>query len=95
DFHLQAPWFLVPLVPIPADGVLKVPATLPLQPIQPYDIPMQALIGQEPDSLTNLFILAVISSKEAKRFADAAPAFSSTKNAGARLSAPPPSPPSL
>jgi hypothetical protein len=59
EFHLQAPWFLIPLVPIPANGVLVLPATIPGTPPAPYDLPMQALIGLDPDSLTNLYVLEV------------------------------------
>jgi len=55
DFYLESPWLLFPLVPIPADGVLVIPATLPSTPA-PYDIPMQALIGWE---LSNLFVVEV------------------------------------
>jgi hypothetical protein len=58
-FHLQSPWLLIPLVPIPANGVLVLPATIPASPSAPYDLPMQALIGLQPDSLTNLFVLEV------------------------------------
>jgi hypothetical protein len=59
NFHLQAPWLMIPLVPIPGDGVLVLPATLPATPPAPYDLPMQALIGLELDSLSNLFVLEV------------------------------------
>jgi hypothetical protein len=59
NFHLQAPWFLLPLAPIPPKGVLELPATIPATPAGPYDLPMQALIGLAPDSLTNLFLLEV------------------------------------
>jgi parallel beta-helix repeat protein len=59
NFHLQAPWLLIPLVPIPADGVLVLPATIPGTPPAPYDLPMQALIGLEADSLSNVWILEV------------------------------------
>jgi hypothetical protein len=59
NFHLQAPWFVFPLVPIPANGVLVLPATIPATPPAPYDLPMQALIGLNPDSLMNLFVLGV------------------------------------
>lgn len=52
---LEAPWMLYPLLPIPADGVLRMPVTLPSLPA-PYEIPMQALIGWE---LSNLFVLEV------------------------------------
>ncbi|MHC4942791.1 MAG: hypothetical protein ACYTG7_07195 [Planctomycetota bacterium] len=58
-FHLQAPWCLIPLFPIPADGVLKLPALIPHTPPAPYDLPLQALIGLSPDSLTNLEVLEV------------------------------------
>jgi hypothetical protein len=59
SFHLQAPWLLIPLVPIPGDGVLVLPATIPATPPAPYDLPMQALIGLNPDSLSNLYVLEV------------------------------------
>jgi hypothetical protein len=59
NFHLQAPWLMFPLVPIPGDGVLAYPATIPETPPAPYDLPMQALIGLNPDSLSNLFVLEV------------------------------------
>jgi predicted outer membrane repeat protein len=55
EFYLKTPWLLFPLVPIPAKGVLEIPATLPGT-SSPYDIPMQALIGWE---LTNLFVLEI------------------------------------
>ncbi|MHC4945406.1 MAG: choice-of-anchor Q domain-containing protein [Planctomycetota bacterium] len=59
NFHLQAPWLMIPMVPIPGDGVLVLPATIPATPPAPYDLPMQALIGLNPDSLTNLYVLEV------------------------------------
>jgi hypothetical protein len=59
NFHLQAPWFMIPLVPIPGDGVLVLPAMIPGTPSAPYDLPMQALIGLESDSLTNLYVLEI------------------------------------
>jgi hypothetical protein len=59
NFHLQAPWHLIPLVPIPGNGVLVLPAAIPSTPPAPYDLPMQALIGLDPDALTNLFVLEV------------------------------------
>ncbi|MHC4941585.1 MAG: right-handed parallel beta-helix repeat-containing protein [Planctomycetota bacterium] len=59
SFHLQAPWLFMQLYPIPADGVLIMPAEIPLLPEAPYDVPMQALIGLDPDSLSNLFVLEV------------------------------------
>jgi len=55
EFYLESPWLLFPLIPIPAGGVLVIPARLPSTPA-PYDIPMQALIGWE---LSNLFVLEV------------------------------------
>jgi predicted outer membrane repeat protein len=58
-FHLSSPILLVPLVPIPSSGVLVLSATVPLSPPAPYDAPMQALIGLDPDSLTNLCVLKV------------------------------------
>jgi hypothetical protein len=59
SFHLQAPWLLIPLIPIPAEGVLALPATIPGTPPAPYDIPMQALIGLDADSLSNPWVLEV------------------------------------
>jgi hypothetical protein len=59
NFHLQAPWFLIPLVPISGNGILVLPATIPVTPPAPYDLPMQALIGLESDSLSNLYVLGV------------------------------------
>lgn len=59
DFHLNAPWWLVTLAPIPADGILVLPGTIPVTPPAPYDIPMQALVGLDPDSLTNLEVIRV------------------------------------
>jgi len=59
-FYLEAPWFVVPLgVPIPANGVLFVPATIPPYIPPPYDVFMQGLIGLGSGSLTNLYILEV------------------------------------
>jgi hypothetical protein len=57
--HLQPPWFVVPLDPIPPEGILVLPAYIPLSPPAPYDLPMQALIGLEPDSLTNMDVLKI------------------------------------
>ncbi|MHC4945881.1 MAG: right-handed parallel beta-helix repeat-containing protein [Planctomycetota bacterium] len=59
NFHLQSPWLLIPLVPVPGDGVLVLPATIPATPAAPYDLPVQALIGLAPDSLTNLFVMEI------------------------------------
>jgi parallel beta-helix repeat protein len=59
NFHLQAPWRIYPLVPIPETGVLVIPETIPPRRPAPYDLPMQALIGLNPDSLTNLEVLEV------------------------------------
>jgi hypothetical protein len=59
NFHLQAPWRIYPLGPIPGSGVLVIPETIPLRRPAPYDIPLQALIGLDPDSLTNLCVLKV------------------------------------
>jgi hypothetical protein len=59
EYWLQAPWFLFPLVPIPSNGILELPTTLPVSIPAPYDIPMQALIGLNSDSFTNLCVLEV------------------------------------
>jgi parallel beta-helix repeat protein len=59
SFFLQAPWSMIPLIPIPSDGILALPAVIPPAPPAPYDLPMQALIGLDPDSLTNVELLQV------------------------------------
>lgn len=60
DFYLMAPWFLIPFgVAIPGTGVLEVPATIPTSPSAPYDIFLQALIGLNSGSLTNLCVVQV------------------------------------
>ena len=59
DWFLQAPWFLIELWPIPSHGLLVLPATLPASIPAPYDVPMQALIGLNSASFTNLCILKV------------------------------------
>ncbi|MHC4945211.1 MAG: hypothetical protein ACYTG7_19520, partial [Planctomycetota bacterium] len=56
-WYLMAPWIgPILLPPIPANGVFILPATLPSSPAGPYEIPMQAIIG---DELSNLCILEV------------------------------------
>jgi hypothetical protein len=58
DWYLEYPWigpFVLGSIPSP-DGVLVIPATLPAAPPAPYDLYMQALIG---DELTNLCILKI------------------------------------
>ncbi|MHC4946318.1 MAG: right-handed parallel beta-helix repeat-containing protein [Planctomycetota bacterium] len=59
NFYLEPPYFPFLLVPIPGDGILVLLATIPVTPPAPYDLPMQALIGDNPDSLTNLCVLEV------------------------------------
>lgn len=59
EFWLQAPWFPFLLDPIPSNGILELPTTLPGSISAPYDVPMQALIGLDDDSLTNLYVLEV------------------------------------
>jgi len=60
NFYLAAPWLMISLIiPIPANGALILPATLPETPAGPYDLYMQALIGTESDSLTNVYKLHV------------------------------------
>jgi hypothetical protein len=58
-FYLQSPWLMIMLVPIPANGALVLPATLPGTPPAPYDIPMQAMFGAGPDALTDVFVMEV------------------------------------
>jgi hypothetical protein len=60
EFWLQAPWLLLgPLGAIPSKGVMVLPTTLPSGMTAPVDVPMQALIGLNADSLTNLCVLEV------------------------------------
>ena len=60
EYWLQAPYILLgPLGAIPTDGVMVLPTTLPPGMTTPVDIPMQALIGLNEDSLTNLCVLEV------------------------------------
>jgi formylglycine-generating enzyme required for sulfatase activity len=55
-FHLDAPWFLVgPLGSIPGSGIMLLPTSLDATP-GPYDVYIQALVG---DELTNLFAMEV------------------------------------
>jgi hypothetical protein len=57
-WYLQYPWLgpiILGSIPSP-EGVLILPANLPSTPPAPYDLPMQALIG---DELTNLCVLEV------------------------------------
>jgi hypothetical protein len=59
-FHLQAPYVLLgPLGPVNSLGVLVLKTDLPLSLPAPYDVPIQALVGLNPDSLSNLFVLEV------------------------------------
>lgn len=58
-WHLNHPWVQVWLMPpVPASGVLIIPARIPLYP-PPYDIPLQGLAGLNSDSLTNVCVLKV------------------------------------
>jgi parallel beta-helix repeat protein len=56
SFYLESPWILITLPTMPGSGVLQLPTTLPLTPAAPYDVPMQALIG---NILSNLSVLEV------------------------------------
>jgi hypothetical protein len=57
---LGQPWILLyPLGSIPASGVLVLSTALPASPPAPYSVPLQALIGLNADSLTNLCVLEV------------------------------------
>ena len=59
DLWLLPPRLSIPLIPIPTNGILAIPVTIPLSPPAPYDIPMQGLVGLNSDSLTNLCVLEV------------------------------------
>lgn len=57
DWYLKSPLFgPVLLPPIPVNGVQVFPITIPLVPSGPYELALQAIIG---DELTNLCILSV------------------------------------
>jgi hypothetical protein len=59
-FYLETPWFMISIpAAIPATGILEIPAVIPASIPAPYDICLQALIGNEPNSLTNLYVLEV------------------------------------
>lgn len=55
DFYIKPPRILIPLIPIPAGGILTIRTTLPAM-SGPYDVALQALIG---DALSNLEMLCV------------------------------------
>lgn len=57
DFHLQAPWIVILLPPIPANGILSIQSTVPGMPDPPYEVHMQALIGSK--TLVNPFTLEI------------------------------------
>jgi len=57
DFFLQAPWLVILFPPIPANGILSIPATIPGMPDPPYEVYLQALIGEK--TLSNLFTLEI------------------------------------
>jgi predicted outer membrane repeat protein len=63
DFWLESPWLLIPLLlepyGMPGNGILTLPVSIPIDPPAPYNLPMQALIGLDQDSLTNLEVLEV------------------------------------
>lgn len=59
DFYLLPPKILILLIPIPADGVLVIPTTVPMSPPAPYNLPTQGIVGLNSDSLTNLLVLEV------------------------------------
>jgi hypothetical protein len=56
NFFLASPWTIVLLGSLPSSGFMVLPAALPATPPGPYDLPMQALVG---DTLTNLSVLEV------------------------------------
>jgi len=56
DLFLQQPWLVIPLLPLPSNGLILLPSHVPQSPPAPYDVPLQALIG---DKLTILFLLRV------------------------------------
>jgi predicted outer membrane repeat protein len=58
-WYLKNPWIHAWLMQsIPTNGVLSIPVTIPANP-EPYEVPIQGLVGLQSDSLTNLCILIV------------------------------------
>jgi parallel beta-helix repeat protein len=60
EFFIAPNWHVLSLTPIPTSGILYgLISSIPVIPPAPYDVPMQALIGLNADSLTNLCVLEV------------------------------------
>jgi len=60
DLFLALPLlFWISPEPIPTTGVLALPVQIPATPPAPYDIPLQALIGLDPNALSNLELLQI------------------------------------
>lgn len=60
DFYLDVPWmFIGSLGTIPQEGVMTLFDTILEYPPAPYDVYLQALIGLDSDSLSDLFVLEV------------------------------------
>lgn len=59
DFYIKPPFLLVALIPILPNGILPLPTRVPATPAAPYDVPAQGLVGLDPDSLTNLYVIKV------------------------------------
>jgi hypothetical protein len=58
DWYLEPPHLFVgPLGAIPSDGVMDLPAGLPASPPAPYELYLQAFIG---DGFTNLLTIRVL-----------------------------------
>jgi predicted outer membrane repeat protein len=58
-FHLEAPWMMFLLDPMPPEGILVIRKTIPVTSPVPLDLPMQALIGSSADALTNPCVLQI------------------------------------
>lgn len=59
DYYLEAPWLVVGLGALPANGAMIIETNLPATPTASYDVFMQALIGLDSDSFTNVFVMKV------------------------------------
>jgi len=58
ELWLEEPWLFVYLDPIPVNGILVMRKRLSPDPA-PYDIPLQGIVGMDPDSLTNPCLLEI------------------------------------
>ncbi|MFH2001548.1 MAG: right-handed parallel beta-helix repeat-containing protein, partial [Planctomycetota bacterium] len=58
-FYLQSPYFLYKLPAIPSNGVLSFNVMIPVSIPAPSTLPLQAIIGEGEDALSNLCIMEI------------------------------------